>query len=138
MRLLLFHPGVASFTCEQCEKYIYDFDTGKQKTFKAGAERKEQPYLRPPNVATPCQKCPRESPEKAHEYELSDRNYRTLILYRRAKATMFHYLTEAEKTDPLVARNFAALDVLFAEHERQKQITTLVHELSPFLVKSNG
>jgi hypothetical protein len=138
MQLILFHPGVASFTCEDCRKYIYDMDSGKPKTYKAGPKREEKPMLRPANTKTPCEKCPRKSPEEAHHYELSDRNSKTWLLYRRAHATQFHFLHDAEKKDPLLARNFAILDELYAEHDRQERAATLTQQLTPFLVTRNG
>jgi len=136
--LLLFHPGLTLFTCDDCQKYVYNLETGERETFKAGPQRVEMPKIRPPGVDTPCLKCPRESPEKAGQYELTDANWRTYTLYRRAKATSFHYLTEAEQKDPIVAIAFVILDTLCREHERQQTTRTLVCELAPFLVPRHG
>ncbi len=131
MRLILFHPGLASFDCQQCKEYIYDFDTGERKTYLAGPKREEQPMMRPPNVKTPCNKCAKMSPKEAETFQLNERNQRTCTLYRLAKATNFEYLTKAEKRDPIIAHNFAVLDFLHREHERRRHANELAHQLLP-------
>jgi len=135
MRLILFHPQILSFSCEDCKKYIYDLRTGDLQTYKSGPKREDKPMLRPKDVATPCDKCPRESPELAPTYELSSRNHRTLLLYQKAKATGFHYLTDEEKHDSLVARNFSILDSLYEEKRRHRDTASLVENLLPLLVR---
>ena len=135
MRLLLFHPGVASFSCAECKKFFYDHTTGELKTYNSGPTREKLPMIRPANVPTPCHQCPKESPEKESEHELSDRSYQTLVLYQRAMATGFHYLTKREKRDPLVAKHFVILERLYREYERQRQSNDIANTLMPMMVR---
>ncbi len=135
MRLLLFHPGVASFSCSDCKKFFYDHTTGELKTYNSGPTREKLPMIRPPNVPTPCHQCPKESPEKESEHELSERSYRTLVLYQRAMATGFSYLTKREKRDPLVAKHFVILERLYREYERQRQANDIATTLMPMMVR---
>ena len=67
MRLLLFHPGAARIDCEECQQFVFNLDTGEKETYRSGPTREQLPLVRGPGVPTPCNKCPKESPEKARE-----------------------------------------------------------------------
>lgn len=126
MRLLLFHPGAASVTCEECRKYIYD-DTWKRKTYRAGPRREERPCLRPDSIPTPCERCPKESPSKAKEYDLSRRNRKAFDAYLRFRAA-----GPRGRIDSVAERNMAIIDDLYREWERKaigREIAMRVSEL---------
>lgn len=106
MRLWLFHNGAASIPCEQCKEFVFNIETGEKQTYKSGPERKELPLLRS-GSPTPCDSCPKESPERAKEMELTPKNWQAFQWYQEARATG---LSDAEKNDPIVRRIFAALD----------------------------
>lgn len=99
------------------------------KTYAAtvDGERKELPCVRPKGSPTPCSTCPKESPEKAKEHELSPKNCRALAHYREARAVG---LTDTERADPIVRRNFAIIDNLFRFHEQQQSARLIASEIS--------
>lgn len=114
--MLLFHPGAASIPCEKCKEFVFDLETGEQQTYQSGPQRKELPLLRA-GSPTPCHVCPKESPEKAKEVELSEKNWQAWNFYTQAKATG---LTEVERADPIVRQAFALLDpILRAANAKQ-------------------
>lgn len=116
MRLLLFHPGAARIDCGECQKFVFDLQTGERETYKSGPERKEVPYARNAGESPPCHKCPKESPERARQIELSEKNWQAYGHYLQAKAVG---LTEAERRDPIVRRNFALIDMLVSERKAE-------------------
>lgn len=115
MALLLFHPGVAKIDCGDCQKRLYDLETGEPKTYRAGPNRELRYYEgQPPPCKQPGNSCPKGSPETAHEHELSDKNWRVLNLYRRGRVTGFENVT----IDALLAENLAIVDELYRSWER--------------------
>lgn len=121
----MFHPGVAQIDCRDCQKYVYDFVTGKRKTYAQGKRDRPRPASTPP----PCHKCPKESPEKAHEHELSAKNWRTLALYQQVRASSGACLSDEMKRDALLMKNLATIDALFRRWEREQQAVVLATEI---------
>jgi hypothetical protein len=109
VRLLLFHPGPARIECGECARFVYDLDTGEKKTYAAtvDGERVQLPQVRPKGSPTPCNVCPKQSPAKAVEFELSEKNWAAYAFYLQARAVG---LTESERVDPIVRKNFAIID----------------------------
>jgi len=127
---MLFHPGVAKVACCDCKRWIYEPETGKRKTYKAGADRRELPYVRPPNVPTPCHECPKGSPEREHEFRLSARNWRTLQAFLEARSCG---VPAGWLRDPLFRRNASILGELFRRFDRQRQADELAARLVEIL-----
>lgn len=120
MRLLLFHPGALKVTCEQCRQHLYNLETGEQQTYVAGPTREKRPCVRPEGVPTPCDQCPKESPQKARDHELSDKNRRTVLIYLESRATHGASLTPAMRRDPILLRNLAIVDGIYRDYERRE------------------
>ena len=124
MKLLLFHPGVASIACKDCLEFLYNMQTGRRQTYRSGPERTETPYPRLPNVPPPCRSmegCPKGSPEREHESILSSRNVQTVRFYHQVRATSGSCLTPAERRDPILCRNLALLDRLYRQSDEERQ-----------------
>lgn len=115
MSFLLNYPAHAGLECSECQKWIYDIQTCEPK--KRGG--KIQP--RPPGVPTPCQSCPKKSPENWERIKPTRRTYATLELYRRNKATFGRTLNEHEADDEWLQKNFAILDEVFQANENANQ-----------------
>jgi hypothetical protein len=126
VRLLLFHPGPARIDCAECKRFIFDHKTGDQKTYKAGASGEEKPCVRPQNVPTPCHECPKESPQKCKEHELSRKNRMTLRLYYEVRATSGQCLTPAMRGDRLLMRNLAIVDGIYRQFEQDQMARSIV------------
>lgn len=74
----------------------------------------ELPLARNAGQPPPCHKCPKESPEKAKQIELSEKNWAAYSHYLQAKAVG---LTEEERRDPIVRRNFALIEMIVTDHK---------------------
>jgi hypothetical protein len=109
--MLLHHPQIASLSCDECKKWLYDLKTGKRR------ERGGVPQPRPPGAATPCHECPKGSPEREQEHVLTDRNWQTLTLYLRNRALLGLVLSPRERSDALLQRNFAIIDTQIRKQE---------------------
>jgi hypothetical protein len=137
----LFHPGVARIDCRDCQRRLYDLETGEPKTYRAGPQR-EIKYFDGPTHKPPCAVpkevgggCPKQSPDEAHRYELTEASWATWRLYRQARATGGASLTEAERTDELLAENFATLDRLMGMQEKRQAAREMASALMPLLVR---
>ncbi len=117
MELILFHPGAARVPCSECAKFVFNLETGEKETYRSGPERLELPVVRGPGQKTPCDSCPKESPEHAKEIELSPRNWRAWRHYREGRAVG---LCDRERRDPLVRKHFAMLEALEEQHARRQ------------------
>lgn len=111
----MLHPGLARFTCAQCQEFSYDFETGERDTF-LGADGTRLDVVR--SVPSPCEKCPKQSPDREREFTLSKKNMQTLVLYRQVRATGGACLTEHERLDPLLSYNLALVDSVIRECEK--------------------
>lgn len=63
----------------------------------------------------PCRICPKESPEDAHRFELSPRNMAAVRHYLAHRAMNFNALSDIEKQDAIVQRNFEIIDHVYRE-----------------------
>lgn len=106
---MLFHPGAASIDCRDCQSFIYDLETGRRQTYRAGPTLEEKPCRRPAGSPTPCHRCPKQSPENARRRQLSQRNLFTWELFRRHRAAALPHDLFADAT---LAGNFADLQEL--------------------------
>jgi hypothetical protein len=124
VKLILFHPGISKIDCQDCIKRLYDFETGTPKTYEAGPHRELKYITKENGHKPPCRSgktCPKGTPETAEQNTLNSRNMKTIQLFIKRKATGFVSMSELEKNDPIVASNFAVLDGLWREYERQKE-----------------
>jgi len=112
--LLLEHPQVANTDCKTCKTFIFDPKTG---TF---AERRGVRQRRAKGQPTPCHECPKESPAKAKQYELSRKNWATVRLYLQHRAMKGAGLPDYIASDPIVRSNFAVIDTTFRQHESKR------------------
>lgn len=118
MRLLLFHPGLMQTTCQDCKKYLYDPKTWKLQTYRAGAEHKKLPCLRPVGVPTPCDTCPRGSPTRERASQLNRRSVGVLQLYLQVRATGGACLDAGMRRNGVLMRDLSLIDELFRIKER--------------------
>lgn len=101
---------------------MHDMKTGKPIVKERGPQR-EKFHLTPANAGykAPCftgYKCPKGTPATEHEHILSAKNRRVLMLYHQARATGFQF---APHFDALLADNFAIVDGMVRDFERQEQ-----------------
>jgi len=100
---------------------------GKRWVFSTQiVSRRDGPVLRG-EYKTPCQQpnrppCPKISPERAAEFELSPKNLQAIEHYRVTQACCGANLTERERTDEVTQRN---LSIIHQLHEAHKQTQSL-------------
>ncbi|MDE2470458.1 MAG: hypothetical protein KGL35_17360 [Bradyrhizobium sp.] len=124
MRLLADWPNLPA--CAVCQKYLVKYSwssaegSGEPLTYQSGPNE-WLPVLRQPNQPAPCDKCPKESPEKEHEHILTAANYRALWHYREHRAVGFRGLSEEELADSVVRQNFELLNAAFERLAARRQ-----------------
>ena len=104
---MLVHPGAASIDCGECAKYVYNLKTGERETYDAGDEI--LPMLRGDNP-TPCDSCPKKSPENEDRLKLHWRNRRFVDFYQRMKATPKAIMPKHLRGCHVTQRNFYLID----------------------------
>lgn len=124
MAFQLQHPEHAALECEECKRFVYQIDTA-QPWMKAGKRVKA-----PKNYRTPCEACPKGSPERYEQIRLTARSAATLDLYRATRAMGGRNLTDAEASDELLAIMFSILDRLFTAKEQATIRSAVVDVLS--------
>jgi len=119
--LLLNHPEVAGRSCDDCKRYVYDAETGKQATKRRADEYGEVrllPSLRPPGGKTPCAACPKcqwsdaKTPEAGQRTELTARNQRALEMYYQRRAG-------GGGVAPSLRRKFGIIEEIFEDERRR-------------------
>ena len=139
--MLLLHPGVAKIDCRDCQRRLYDLETGEPKYYRAGPNREKRYYDGPkhkPPCATPEDVgggCPKGSPQEAHKHELTEENWRTWELYQQSRATHGQCLTEAERSDVLLPIAFSLLERITSAAERRAAANETAAALLPLLAR---
>lgn len=109
--LLLRHPKVAYRSCEDCQKYAYNEETGQMMRQKYG---QQLPVLRHPRDLPPCRVlsvgCPKGTPENPKS--LSRKNQRAYYHYLQCKAT------NSWPDDGIVRENAAIIESAYQLAER--------------------
>jgi hypothetical protein len=90
---------------------MYDEETGERVIHRG------KPLARPPGLGTPCETCPRKSPEKEAETTMSDQSWKAYSVYLEERAMNFACLTDRQKTDPLFRRVMGIIGVIQHDHE---------------------
>lgn len=120
MRLVLLHPEVATRSCADCVKYVYD---DRPEGFGKRVARRGLPVLRPKGAPTPCSWCPKQ-PADVPDWErtpgtaqdLSERNWQAYRHYLECKA-VGHF-----PDDPIVRRNAMVIAAAEKVEERIAQL----------------
>lgn len=115
---MLESPQIASLSCEYCQEWLIDFDTGRPK------ERRGKPQKR--RGDPPCWNCPKESPELAWRHELNRANWLNVERFLEVRATNGACLNDDERSDDYLMHLFAVIDMLLRQHDRQ--LDSLVFE----------
>lgn len=64
-----------------------------------------------------CGGCPKKHPDVAHEYELSLKNRKAIIAYRRIRAVSGVCLSKRERRDAMLLKNMAIIDQIYRTYE---------------------
>jgi hypothetical protein len=88
-------------------------------------DRKGQRLPRPANMGTPCESCPRGSPEREAETTLTKENWRTYEWWQEVQATCGACLPEVAKNDPLSRKLLAMIGATVKGHERTELLQAL-------------
>lgn len=89
-----------------CKLYSIDLNTGEVNTIEV-EDGSRLPILRH-GTPTPCESCPKKSPENGERLKLTERNQRALDFYSRAHA-MAGMQSELFQC-PTTQRNFIVID----------------------------
>lgn len=89
-------------------------------------EDRGKKFERPAGQGAPCEHCPKESPAEAKRHELSDANQEAYAHFRRHRSAGFATLTDDEKTDAIVRRNFSLIGELVRAAERRDASESLM------------
>ena len=116
---MLFHPGPAKLDCQTCVKFVTNLDRGEIETYtvtnRETDERERIPQPRPAGTLPPCERCPKQSPERAKEIVLSEKNWMAFSHYRQEKAVG---VSEAVARDTICRMNFAIIDAIYKDFDR--------------------
>ena len=100
------YPEVARVSCKVCKEFSVNFEKGTVNTYEDGDGNK-LPILRL-GTPTPCETCPKKSPENEPSLVLTKRSLAAWDFYNRAKATAG--MQSALFNCPTTQRNFVLLD----------------------------
>jgi hypothetical protein len=125
--LWLTNPELSTRSCDNCKKWLYREDG-------TIAKRRGHKLRRPPGQKPPCRTCPKESPEKAWQYELHQRNWLALDVYWEVQATSGVCLTDVEKSDSILMRNLATIHRIMTEFRNR----SLASQLTGLAISKHG
>jgi len=125
------HPRLARLKCSECQKFIYDIPSGTPQTF----EGKDGPEKIPRAAPPPCEQCPKGSPENEHLYQLSWKNHRAMILYKRVKSGVTPIPEHLERC-PLLADIFTVIGETLQSVETEARNRDLSSSMTLALARS--
>lgn len=123
MTLQIVNPTIASRSCDDCRKYLYDLKSGILRK-----DHKGNPKPRPAGTTTPCDQCPKISPDREWEFRLNWRSVATIELYYASKATGGACLGDLA-VDPITMRNFAHVERILSQWQATAAATKIVPHL---------
>ena len=107
---MFLNPGAASIDCEDCARYLYDFQTGERLTYEA-EEGVFLPVVRRPDQPTECSSCPKGSPENYRDnLRLLTRNWKAYDLWKQLRGNPNLRLPEYLAGCSILARNLYSID----------------------------
>jgi hypothetical protein len=118
LRFALEHPNVPS--CADCKAWMWDPRTGEWTIGRNG-----QRVPRPSNLGTPCESCPRKSPEHEEATTLSKQNHTAYMRYLEIRAMSGACATEREKADRLHRTLMRLCDSAVRDYERSELTQSL-------------
>lgn len=138
MTLYLDQPELHNLNCRTCWLYAIDTNTYQPISSKrdGGRSGPGPPQRRIQGCPPPCAQCAKESPAKAAQHELSDKNWRAYQFYLRQRAMNFNALTKQEQTDPIVQRNMKIIDEVLRAHEERRQMSLTALTMQGVLAKT--
>lgn len=83
--------------------------------------RDGKPIPRPANLGTPCESCPRKSPDREAETTLTEQNWKAYAYFLEVRATCGGCLEGRAKTDPLSRKLLRICDGIQREDDERKQ-----------------
>lgn len=112
VELILYHPKVAYRSCQSCQEYLYDEDTGQVSIDRkfATPRAEKRPAVMPPPCRT-CIGCPKGTPENSRE--LSPKNRLAYEHYLQCRA-----VGDFPKHDAIVRRNAAIILGVYDGYQR--------------------
>jgi len=128
LTLLLVNPTIAGRTCADCRKWLYDLKSGILRR-----DHKGNPKPRPVGVSTPCDQCPKKSPDQEWEFLLNERSMATIELYYASRAMGGACLGDLA-SDPITVRNFAHVERILSNW----QATAAAAQIVPHLMQREG
>lgn len=108
---------------------MYDIETGKK------LERGGRPQRRQKNHATPCQKCPKKSPENERNVTLTHQNRRAFAAFLESRAVG---APESWKLDATFRRNCAIIGRIYEHWQASQNATDISMVLSQLLREKGG
>jgi len=100
---------------------LYDVETWKI------AEKRGKPIPRMPGDPTPCESCPRGSPEREVETTLSEANWKAYERYLEGREMNWVCVSEREKVDALHKKVMRICGGVQREHELVQLSTMVAH-----------
>lgn len=117
--------------CSECKKWVYNKDGSIQKY----ADGRRVPRG---NVKPPCWDCPKQSPEEAHKYELSDKNAQAVHFYYVTRAMAGANLTDDMRYDAILQKNMGIIDRIIRGAEGEQSAMATIAPLMQALSMVKG
>jgi hypothetical protein len=123
-------PALLKFSCDECKEFVYDMQTGERETTCEGLLEVLRPVGPSGKPEPPCKKCPKGSPDREHEFILTEANRKTYQLYLEVQATAGARLTKSMKRDRWLLRNLGLIHRLAEARKESRQEEFLIEVLS--------
>ena len=108
------HPHLCQRSCADCKTWWYR-DTKSNEIVK----RKGEKLKRPPGSKTPCDDCPKESPEKEHLHILNRRSLKAVEIYWMVQSTGI--TDELREKYPRLVQDLSVIHQLIGQHKEDYQ-----------------
>lgn len=137
LRIIFFSPHLLRRTCQKCQTLQYKDDptlpilSGELRC----NQRTGEPWPRDFGIPTPCEKCPRVSPETFKDAEKTlDTTMQIVEMYNQVQATLGRCLDRDEVMNPWVAKRLGIIH----EYQQLAQSEHLANLLLPLVRLQHG
>lgn len=125
----LYHPIAAAIDCHDCQRFDYDFKTGKRAA-QVHEFHKIHREIQKTVPLQQCGDCPKKSPENAERLKLTDEHHEIINLFFECRTMNWQGVPQPVLNCWVLRRLFVQMEAIYSEVQKQREQAALIRTLA--------